>query len=224
MKAMILAAGRGTRMKDVTQHTPKALLLVANKALILHHLENLQAIGVNEVVINLCHHGDKIQAYLDQHKPSGMTIYYSHESEPLETGGGIYNALPLLGKQKFILLNCDVYTDFPLRHLLTTNAGSIAHLILVDNPPHNSTGDFALEKQLIMDQGAKKLTYAGLGIMDPKLFEHIENPKFSLLSVLQPAIKKHKVTGKYYDGIWVDVGTPERLDYANQIASKTSSA
>jgi MurNAc alpha-1-phosphate uridylyltransferase len=216
MKAMILAAGRGTRMKNVSQNTPKALLLVNNKPLIVRHLENLKKIGIEEVIINLCHHAEKIKALLEDGHQFGIKIHYSNECEPLETGGGIYNALPLLGNDKFILINCDVFTDFPLQTLLRSKQTSLAHLILVDNPEHNAEGDLDLTNNFILDN--KKLTYSGISIIDPQLFSSVSESKFSLLSVLKPAIQKNQVTGEYYSGIWIDVGTPERLEHANQVA------
>lgn len=215
MKAMILAAGRGQRMLPLTQNQPKPMLDVNGKPLITYHLRALAKAGVKDVVINLSYLVDQVQDYLGDGKDYGVKIHYSVEAEPLETGGGIFKALPHFQNEPFIVINGDVWTDYPLETLKNKLNGHKAHLVLVDNPEHHINGDFYLQSNFIVPQGDTRLTYAGLGVYHPDLFANARTEKFPLLSVLRPAIEEHQVSGEHYQGLWLDVGTPERLQLLN---------
>ena len=217
MKAMILAAGKGTRLQPLTDTCPKPLIPVGGKPLIVYHLEKLKSVGITDVVINLRHLGEKIQDYLGDGKSWELNIQYSVEPKDLEVGGGICYALPLLGKDPFIIINGDIWTDYPLSHLPMTPQG-LAHLVLVDNPLHNAKGDFVLDNQgkLIrahaLDQ--KTVTYAGISLLRPELFEDHEcGSTFRLAPLLDKAISQGSLSGEYYSGAWTDVGTLERLQF-----------
>lgn len=211
MKAMILAAGRGERLRPLTLRTPKPLLEVRGRPLIAWHLAALARSGVREVIINLSWLGGQIRAALGDGTAFGVTIRYSDEGpEPLETGGGIFHALPLLGPEPFLLINGDVYTDFdPGRLVLEQNA--LAHLVLVPNPPHHPGGDFALMDGAIVAAGEPRRTYSGIGVYHPDLFAPCRPGRFPLLPLLQRAITLGRLRGELYTGLWTDVGTPERL-------------
>lgn len=215
MKAMILAAGRGERLRPLTDDTPKPLLKVGGKCLIDYHLTALAACGISQVVINVSHLADHIQSALGDGRQYGMKIHYSIESTPLETGGGIIQALPLLGKDPFIVLNGDVWTDYPLAQLQKPLTGA-AHLILVTNPAHHVKGDYCLgDDQIVRIEGEQKLTFSGMGIYHPDLFSQAnvdETPR--LPTLLAPAIQQGLVTGEHYQGRWIDIGTLERLEHA----------
>ncbi|MBI3771145.1 MAG: nucleotidyltransferase family protein [Gammaproteobacteria bacterium] len=210
MKAMILAAGRGERMRPLTDHTPKPLLEVGGRRLIEYHILRLAAIGVRELVINLAHLGAQIEQTLGNGARYGVKIQYSAETEALETGGGIFKALPLLGDAPFIIVNGDVWTDFPFEHLLQAPR-SLAHLVLVDNPLQHPKGDFVLQQQRVMADGEAKLTYSGIAVFDPKLFAGCQAGRFPLAPLLRAAMARGDVSGEHYRGEWWDVGTPERL-------------
>lgn len=215
MKAMILAAGRGERMRPLTDNTPKPLLLIDNKPLIAHQLIKLANIGIKEVVINISYLAKKIIKTLGDGSQYGLAITYSFEKTALETGGGIFQALPLLGTDPFILINADVWTDYPLEklpHQLTT----LAHLILVDSPAHNTHGDFYFDNHQVRLTGKTKLTYAGLGVYHPELFQACSPDIFRLGDILKSAIPLNKISGEHYQGEWIDVGTPERLEFLKQ--------
>jgi len=215
MKAMILAAGRGERMRPLTDLTPKPLLEVRGKPLIHWHLERLAAGGVQEVVINLSWLGDRIRAALGDGTRWGLRIRYSEEGPvPLETGGGIFRALPLLGAAPFLLVNGDAYSDFDYARLRLP-AGRDAHLVLVPNPPQHPRGDFALRDGLICEDGAPRHTYAGIGVYSPELFAGCSDGRFPLLPLLRRAIAAGRLGGELYGGVWHDVGTVERLDELN---------
>lgn len=236
MKAMILAAGRGERMRPLTDTMPKPLLEVMGKALIEYHIEALRAAGVLEIVINHAWLGEKIVNKLGDGSRYGVAITYSPEVETgLETGGGIYNALPLLGEDYFIIVNGDIWTDFPFDLFIKSRermSGEQAHLIMIDNPVHHPQGDFILEagtlytdsqgnfsQGMVSSGGAgeqKKLTYSGMGVYHPSLFDECEPGVFPLAPLLRKAMEKGKVTGEYYAGKWNDVGTPERLAELNE--------
>lgn len=215
MKAMILAAGRGERMRPLTDHTPKPLLLVAGKPLISYHLSNLKKIGIDEVVINISYRAEQIQNVLGDGSQYGIKIIYSFESTALETGGGIYQALPLLGNDPFIIINADVWTDYPLQNL-PQQLDHLAHLILVDSPAHNTHGDFYFDNKKLSLSGKNKLTYSGIGVYRPDLFQNCQAGAFRLADVLKPAIAQNKISGEHYHGEWIDIGTPERLEFLNQ--------
>ncbi len=213
MKAMILAAGRGERMRPLTDRTPKSMLQVGGKPLIQYHVENLVAAGIDQLVINHAHLGEQIEEFLEDGSRLGAAIQYSPESEALETGGGIFNALPLLGAGPFVVINADVWSDFPLKRL-TQSQFQGAHLILVDNPEHNEQGDFSLLQGTVYSEpqsGSQRLTFSGMSVLSPELFNYCKPGFFALLPVLQRAIEKGQVTGEYYRGSWFDVGTPQRL-------------
>ena len=210
MKAMILAAGLGKRMRPLTDHCPKPLLPVAGKPLIVHHLNRLARAGISEVVINVSYRAKQIVEALGDGSTYGLHIHYSHEPTPLETGGGIQKALPMLGEQPFLLVNGDVWSDYlPAPTLL--KGDDLAHLVLVNNPRHHPEGDFALNQSRVSTQGTPRLTYAGVGILHPALFAGKSAGAFALAPLLKQAMGMKRVSGEHFTGHWVDVGTPERL-------------
>ena len=216
MKAMILAAGRGERMRPLTDHLPKPLLKVAGKMLIEYHLEKLKAAQITDVIINHAWLGEKIEQAVGDGSRYGLKIVYSAEDEALETAGGILNALPLLGNEAFIVINGDIYCDYNFSNLLlpclNLANGALAHLVLVDNPLHHPEGDFVLNSNYVEETGGDKLTFSGIGIYHPDLFKGYASGKLALGPVLRKAMKSHQVTGEHYQGIWHDIGTPERLN------------
>lgn len=212
---MILAAGRGERMRPLTDTTPKPLLKVGGRALIEHHLLSLAAAGIEEVVVNHAHLGQQLVEALGDGSRYGVSIRYSGEpAGALETGGGICRAIPLLGDAPFIAVNGDIYTDFPFE-TLRPPAG-LAHLVLVDNPVHHMKGDFALQSGLVSTQGDNMLTFSGIGVYRPQLFRNQTKEKFPLAPLLRLAMQEAQVTGQHYRGLWVDIGTPERLREIDQ--------
>ncbi len=223
MKAMILAAGKGERLRPLTLHTPKPLVPVAGVPLIEYHLRALAAAGITEVVINHAWLGAQIEAHLGDGARFGVSIAYSPEGEPLETGGGILHALPLLGEQPFILLNGDIFTDYPFAQLNRPLPG-LAHLVLLDNPSHNVQGDFTLlaDGQLVDAQpGQPSLTYSGMALLSPQLFAGCQPGAFKLAPLLRRAMAQGLVSGERYAGRWVDVGSLERLAEAEQLVART---
>ncbi|MCK5387246.1 MAG: nucleotidyltransferase family protein [Gammaproteobacteria bacterium] len=212
MKAMILAAGRGERMRPLTDNLPKPLLKVAGKMLIEYHLEKLKSAQITEVVINHAWLGEKIEQALGDGSQYGLNIHYSHEAEALETAGGIINALPLLGSDAFIVVNGDIYCDYDLS-ILPPSLSGLAHLVLVNNPPHNPQGDFVLTNTGAVEQeGENKQTFSGIGVYHPDLFKGYPNGKLALAPILRKAMDQHQVSGESYQGVWHDIGTPERLN------------
>jgi MurNAc alpha-1-phosphate uridylyltransferase len=219
MKAMILAAGKGERMRPLTDNIPKPLLKAKGKTLIEHALDRVRVAGIHEVVINVSYLGHMIEHYLGDGSRYNLKIQYSREDTPLETGGGIAKALPLLcdaGENPFLLVNSDVWCDMelqPLTHSL--QSGKLAHLVLVNNPAHHISGDFSLREGCVNLRDQKKLsyTYSGMAVIDPGLFRLYQPPldKFPLRDLLLQGIHQQQVTGELYTGNWVDVGTPERL-------------
>ncbi len=213
MKAFILAAGRGERMRPLTDHTPKPLLTVRGKPLIEWHLEKLAAAGVREVVINLGWLGEKIAAHLGDGAHFGLGIVYSQEGWPaLETGGGLHHALPLLGDAPFLLVNGDVFTDLDFAPLLARGLcpDELAHLLLVPNPPQHPRGDFALHEGWVRD-AEPRLTYSGIALLHPALFSDCTAGAFPLAPLVKRAMAAGQVSGQCHAGRWSDVGTPERL-------------
>ena len=211
MKAMILAAGKGERLRPLTLHTPKPLLPVAGQPLIEYHLQALAAAGFDELVINHAWLGEQIVARLGDGSAWGLQIRYSAEEQPLETGGGILRALPLLGDEPFLLVNGDVFSDFPFARLRRPLAG-LAHLVLVDNPAHHPAGDFILNEGLARSEGpGQRLTYSGIGVLHPRLFDGCQAGAFKLAPLLRAAMREGLVSAEYYAGRWIDVGSPERL-------------
>ncbi|OAJ71348.1 mannose-1-phosphate guanylyltransferase [Methylobacillus sp. MM3] len=213
MKAMILAAGRGERMRPLTDHTPKPLLQVGGKPLIVWHIERLARAGFRELVINHAHLGQQIESALGDGSRFDVSIAYSDEGEALETAGGIAQALSLLGEEPFLVVNGDVYTDYDFNRLTTQPMGGVvAHLVLVDNPPQHAQGDFYLEDGRLVERGASRLTFSGIGVYRPELFAAIvPGSKAKLAPLLHAAIAQQRATAEHYRGDWVDVGTPERL-------------
>lgn len=211
MKAMILAAGRGERMRPLTDHTPKPLLKVGGKPLIVWHLERLAKAGFKDIVINHAHLGAQIEAALGDGSQWGLQIQYSPEQTALETAGGIANALHLLGDEAFLVVNGDTFTEIDFAKLYLT-ANHLAHLVLVDNPPQHPHGDFAYEDGKIKPEGEFKLTFSGVGIYHPDLFASVARGEAAKLApLLRYAIVQGKVTAEHYQGVWHDIGTPERL-------------
>ena len=222
MKAMILAAGRGERMRPLTDKMPKPLLKVGGKPLIVWHLERLAKAGFKEIVINHAHLGEQIEAALGNGAQWDVSIQYSPENVALETAGGIANALHLLGNEPFLVVNGDTYTEIDFATLTPSpfkgegwGGGEVirhAHLMLVDNPPQHPQGDFAIEADMLKHTGAQMLTFSGVGVYHPDLFGDIvkgEPAKLALL--LRKAIDNNAATAQYYQGVWHDIGTPERL-------------
>jgi len=211
---MILAAGRGERMRPLTDRTPKPLLPVAGRPLIVWHIERLAAAGFRDIVINHAHLGDQIEALLGDGDAWGVHIRYSEEpSGALETAGGIANALPQLGDEPFLVINGDIFCDWdPARAPAALAAGLLAHLVLVTNPAHHPAGDFALLDGKVGVGGTAKLTFSGIGIYRPELFAAIGRGQVAKLApLLDAAMTAGRVSGELHDGRWVDVGTPERL-------------
>ncbi len=229
MKAMILAAGLGNRMRPLTLHTPKPLLEVGGKPLIVWHIEKLAAMGVNEIVINTAWLGEKLAQALGDGSQFGVKILWSHEGEGLETAGGIINALPLLGDEPFILVNGDVWTTMDFAPLLNVELGeNLAHLVLVQNPEQHPNGDFTLAdgKAYIFDQqiSGENLTFSGVSVIHPKIFAGLEAGKRPLAPLLKAAMLENKIAASKLTGIWVDVGTPERLNALDLMIREGKSA
>lgn len=218
---MILAAGRGERMRPLTDHTPKPLLTVADKPLIVWHIEALSRAGITEIVINHAWLGTQLPAALGDGRRWGVSIAYSAEGElGLETGGGIVKALSLLGQEPFVLVNGDIFTDIDYALVVNQHlqAPMLAHLYLVDNPAHHPQGDFALNDQgLVVDRSG--LTFSGVSVLSPALFAGYATGKFPLAPVLRRAMQTNQVSGEYYPGLWVDVGTPQRLQWLNEFVA-----
>ncbi|PAA10010.1 N-acetylmuramate alpha-1-phosphate uridylyltransferase MurU [Pseudomonas fragi] len=212
MKAMILAAGKGERLRPLTLHTPKPLVRVGGVPLIEHHLRALAAAGFTEIVINHAWLGQQIEDHLGDGSRFGVSISYSPEGEPLETGGGIFKALALLGDGPFAVVNGDIWTDYDFAALRQPLSG-LAHLVLVGNPEHHASGDFSLDAGRVQDgvPGADTLTYSGIAVLDPGLFQGCTAGAFKLAPLLRKAMAAGQVTGEQLQGHWVDVGTHERL-------------
>lgn len=214
---MILAAGRGERMRPLSDRVPKPLLPVAGKPLIARIIEQLARCGIADIVVNTSHLGDLIEKALGNGTAFGVRIAYSREREALETAGGIAAALPLLGAAPFIAVNSDVYSDFDFKRLdpaadKLSCTGELAHLVLVDNPPHHPDGDFCLEGGLVTAHGGPRFTFSGIGIYHPGLFSSVPHgAKARLAALLREPIAQRAVSGEHYSGLWIDVGTPERL-------------
>lgn len=211
MKVMLLAAGRGERMGPLTEYCPKPLLQVAGCALIEHHIVALKAHGFSEFVINVAYLGEQIKEKLGNGERWAVNIEYSDEgSQALETGGGIFKALSLLGKEPFLLVNADVWTDFPYANLRAKVDKNI-HLVLVNNPAHNKKGDFCLLDGAVELAGSERYTYCGIGVFNPVIFEQQTAGVFPLAPIIRQSISKGQVSGELHHGEWIDVGTPERL-------------
>jgi len=241
---MILAAGRGERMRPLTDTMPKPLLQIAGKSLIEYHIDALVRAGIREIVINHAWLGEKIEAQLGDGEQFGANIQYSREGQALETAGGIKNALHLLGHEPFIVVNGDVFTDYSFislkqsaeqlskatlleethlneTHLNENSTPKLAHLILVNNPEHNREGDFYCLNHTVQDPKAKKLinepayTFSGMACYAPEFFSDMQSGKQALAPMLRSAMKYQQISGEVYTGKWVDIGTPERLNQLN---------
>jgi len=209
---MILAAGRGERMRPLTDSVPKPLLPVGGKPLIQFHIDALAASGVRDIVINLAWLGSRIREALGDGSARGMHLHYSDEGDvALETGGGIFNALPLLGKQPFLVVSGDVWSDYPLGQLASRLApDDLAHFVLVHNPEYHRRGDFGLREGRVIDDG-ERLTYANIGVFRPEFFAGCEAGKFPLAPLMRQRIQEGRVSGEFYAGRWFNLGTPRQL-------------
>ena len=222
MRAMILAAGRGERLRPLTDEVPKPLVDVGGKPLIAYHLEALAGAGFREIVINQGHLGERLPEALGNGERWGVNIHWSVEKpEPLETGGGIFQALPLLGDGPFLAVNGDIFTDYPFARLRAVKCDH-AHLVMVPNPAHNPGGDFSLQGAVVREAGADKLTYSGIAVYHPRLFEGCTPGKFSMVPLLERAMREYIVTGECYEGPWNDIGTMARLEQARALADPAS--
>lgn len=231
-KAMILAAGRGSRMHPLTDTVPKPLLRAGGKSLIEYQLESLARAGFKEIVINHAYLGEMIEVALGNGKRYGVSLHYSHEASVLETAGGIANVLPLLTNrskiQPFLVVNADIYSEMDyasllpvLQHMLANPEQQYAHLVLVDNPIHHSEGDFALDATNVTLTGEGKLTFSGVGVYQANLFSCVTpHEAVKLAPLLCQAIKQGMVSGEYFGGVWMDIGTPERLNFLDKLLKR----
>lgn len=216
MKAMILAAGRGERLRPLTDHTPKPLLPVGGRPLIEYQVLRLVDAGFHEIVINHSWLGDQIVAHLGDGRRFGARIEYSHETEPLETGGGIYKALHFMRDQPFLVVNGDVWSDYPFQRLSEPANADLGHLVMVRNPPHNTNGDFHLKGGRLSLGHGPRLTFSGIGVYSPHLFPAGMPARFALGPILRDRIAQGRVSGESYSGEWLDVGTAQRLQTLDQ--------
>ena len=216
MAAMILAAGRGERLRPITDMTPKALVEVDGVSLLEQHLQRLADAKIKTVVINLGWLGEQIAARIGSGKQFGLQVVYSPEYDNiLDTGGGIKRAWPLLNNAPFWVINADVYTDTPLPNI-KLEADSLAHLVLVPTPAHKAGGDFELRDGKVRNSDNQDLTYSGMAFYRPEFFAHAGGGRFSVVPLLREAADNGQIEGSVYDGIWEDVGTPERLKKLNE--------
>lgn len=229
MKAMILAAGRGERMMPLTAHTPKPLLQVAGKSLLQYHIERLSKAGFKELVINHCYLGEQIENFFGNGKSFGVNISWSRETNALETAGGIKQALPLLGDSPFLVVNADIWTDFPFEKLIQSpnidalqSKQLLAHLVLVDNPIQNPQGDFSLIDNRVSNQSDAKKTFSGIAIYSPEIVMDCHRQQVvGLAPLLRNAADRQQVSGEMYTGNWFDIGTPSRLaELETQLSKK----
>jgi MurNAc alpha-1-phosphate uridylyltransferase len=212
MKAMILAAGRGERLRPLTDHTPKPLLPIAGKPMLEYIIEALVNAGFHDLVINLAHLGQQIQDSLGNGKRFNAKIQYSQEGDTgLETAGGIMHAMPLLGSEPFLVVNGDIATDYPFASLKNKTV-DLAYLVLVNNPEHHQQGDFGLKNTILQKHAAIKYTFSGIGIYHPELFTNIPPGKTRLAPLLRQAMENSRITGELYTGFWADIGTRKRLE------------
>jgi len=212
MKVMILAAGRGERMRPLTDATPKPLLMAGSKRLIEYHLYNLAIAGFKDVVINVAWLGQKIIDTIGNGEKYNLNIVYSNEGDQaLETGGGIYNALPLLGSEPFLVVNGDVWTDYPLKQLYNFSLKDKAHLVLVNNPEHHPEGDFSISENRLSEDGVNKFTFSGIGVYSADFFNGHHQKKYPLAPMIREYISENNISGELYTGKWMDIGTEQRL-------------
>jgi MurNAc alpha-1-phosphate uridylyltransferase len=218
---MILAAGRGTRLRPLTDTVPKPLISLHGQALIAHQLGWLRDAGITEIVVNLHHLGRQIEAAIGDGSDLGVEVHYSHEAQVLETGGGIRHALPLLGDEPFAILNGDVWTDFDFQQLPTVLNSDSAHLILVDRPAHREQGDFQLTDNRVRRSGQRPMVYCGISVLNPSLFADTPADAVSLRDLLFQAADAGQVSGTRFAGTWIDIGSPEQLAAARQLRPGT---
>lgn len=215
MRAMILAAGRGERLRPLTDSVPKSLVQVRGESLLERHLNNVRAAGITEVVINLGWLGDRIVERIERGERYGLDVTYSDErGDVLETGGGIHKALPKLGSEPFLVVNADVYTDMPVPDVSLADEHH-GHLVMVPKPDYRPRGDFNIEHGLIRNADAPTYTFSGIAIYRPELFAGCEAGRFPLAPLLREAADAGRLSGSVYEGLWADVGTPERLAVLN---------
>jgi N-acetyl-alpha-D-muramate 1-phosphate uridylyltransferase len=217
MRAMILAAGRGERMRPLTDQMPKPLLAVGGKPLLQYHIDTLVACGIRDIVINLAWKGAMIRDALGDGAALGARLSYSDEGDSaLETGGGVFKALPLLGDEPFIVVSGDVWTDFPLARLMNVlRPEDVAHFVVVPNPDFHTRGDFALSNGRFVSEGPR-YTYANIGVFRPEFFAGCRPGKFALAPLMFEWIARDRVSGELYEGRWRNVGTPEQLEQLDQ--------
>ncbi len=215
-KAMVLAAGRGKRMRPLTDSLPKPLVEVGGKPLIAYHLEGLSRAGITDVVINHAHLGEQIESALGDGSDFGVTIQYSPEPEGgLETAGGIFKALAMLGEKPFVVVNADVWTNYDYARLLDYDLSTnLAHLVMVNNPSQHPHGDFYLSNggRLALEPPGQPLTYAGVGLFCASFFDNFNGGRHPLLPLFQATMQQQQLSGEYFDGDWDDVGTLDRLE------------
>lgn len=211
MKAMILAAGRGERLKPLTTVTPKPLVMIGNTTLMHHLIDQLREAGFKEIVINVHHLADQIIAYCGNGERFGVSIHYSVEDSLLETGGGIFQALPILGNEPFLVVSADIWTDYPFQNLLNIPVKK-GHLVMVNNPSFHPVGDYGLDDEgFLRDDLQEKLTYGNIAVLHPDLFLEVKPGIFKLNTLLKPAIQSRLMTGEYFSGAWHNIGTMDEL-------------
>ena len=212
MRAMILAAGRGERLRPLTDETPKSLVEVGGRSLLERHLDHVKAAGIKTVVINLGWLGDRIVERVGSGRRHGLEVIYSQEGDNiLETGGGIFKALPTLGDGPFVVINADIFTDMPVPEV-TLADDQLGHLVMVPSPEYRAGGDFDIEDGLIRNSSEQSLTFSGVAIYRPQLFDGCEPGRFPLAPLLRAAAADGRLSGSLYEGLWADIGTPERLE------------
>lgn len=223
MKAMILAAGRGERLKPISDHTPKPLVTILDKPIIFYNLENLAKAGFTEVIINIHHHAEQMRQIIGNGDLFNLNIQYLHEPELLDSGGGVLNALPYLGPEHFLLLNADIYTDYPLEQLKKQTQHS-GHFVLIEKPDYFAKGDFKINPENIVcmpDQLSENHIFSGLSVLHPNLFKACNKKIFNLTrEVFYPAIQKQEISGELYSGFWHEIATVERLNLLNERLKK----
>lgn len=209
---MILAAGRGERLRPLTDETPKSLVEVGGRSLLERHLDHVKAAGIETVVINLGWLGDRIVERVGSGRRHGLEVIYSQEGDNiLETGGGIFKALPTLGDGPFVVINADIFTDMPVPEV-TLADDQLGHLVMVPSPEYRAGGDFDIEEGLIRNSSDQSLTFSGVAIYRPQLFDGCEPGRFPLTPLLRAAAEDGRLSGSLYEGLWADIGTPERLE------------
>lgn len=212
MRAMILAAGRGERLRPLTDETPKSLVEVGGRSLLERHLDHVKAAGIDTVVINLGWLGDRLVERVGSGRRYGLEVIYSQEGDNiLETGGGIFKALPTLGDGPFVVINADIFTDMPVPEV-TLADDQLGHLVMVPSPEYRAGGDFDIEEGLIRNSSEQSLTFSGVAIYRPQLFDGCKPGRFPLAPLLRAAAEDGRLSGSLYEGQWADIGTPERLE------------